>query len=510
MARNLAQFRTAYGPAAPAVGNYVNQLGPDGGAIELYRSGPPSPETRVDRVAFRASAPWPAAANGAGASLQLLDPRQDNARVANWAAVVGQSTNAPRTVVPIDATWRYWQAAENPASGWTNRVYDDSKWPTGKALLYAEDAPLPAPKNTPLTIGVMSYLFRTTFQFNGNPTGASLQLSPVVDDGAVFYLNGQAVYWLGMTQGEIPERNTPATRTTTDAIFEGPFVIPVDSLRIGENVLAVEVHQTNPGSSDVVMGVTADIIEVRRESFTPGYANSVTATLEPFPNIGLNELLAVNNTGLTDNAGDRDPWIELANYGPTPVGLDGWYLSSSYSNLARWPFPTGAALAGGQFRLIWADAEPAENTTAAWHTNFRLAATSGVVVLSRLQNGEPAVVDFLEYAGLPADNSFGFPAPRLVDSTPSVLANPTPGAANGLPPAPAPVITALQIGVDHEVTLRWTATAGRTYRVEAKAALDDTTWTVLGTVTATGAEALFTDTKTTDQAIRFYRVALLP
>jgi hypothetical protein len=49
-----------------------------------------------------------------------------------------------------------------------------------------------------------------------------------------------------------PRRDTAANRTVSDAILEGPFTVAVDNLRAGENVLAVEVHQTSSGSSDIV------------------------------------------------------------------------------------------------------------------------------------------------------------------------------------------------------------------------------------------------------------------
>ena len=102
---------------------------------------------------------------------------------------------------------------------------------------------------------------------------------------AVFILKvplGQEIfYWLGMAYGEIPARDTASTRTVSDAIGEGPVVVVVTNLYAGENVLAVEVHQTNPGSSDVVFGMAADVIEVRREMYTPGYANSVRPTSAP-------------------------------------------------------------------------------------------------------------------------------------------------------------------------------------------------------------------------------------
>ncbi|MCX8109571.1 MAG: lamin tail domain-containing protein [Verrucomicrobiae bacterium] len=506
VARDLAKFTSTYGARTNALGNYVHEIGSDGGVIELYRSQTPSPETLVDRVAFRASLPWPTVANGGGASLQLIDPRQDNSRVANWAAVASSTTNPPVNVIPIDATWRYWQQETDPAAGWTNNVYDDSAWPAGKALLYVETADLPAPKNTPLTLGRMSYYFRTKFRFDGYPTGASLQLRTVIDDGAVFYLNGKPVYWLGMAEGVIPERGTAATRTVGDATYEGPFIIPVDNLLLGENVLAVEVHQANINSSDIVFGAVVDVIEGVRPRFTPGFQNSVVAVLEPFPNVWINEVLPLNRTGITDNAGECEPWIELVNEGSSVASLEGWFLSDSFTTLGRWAFPAGSTLAPGTFKVVWADGEPGESTSAHWHTNFRLGGSSGVVVLSRTQGGQPAVVDFLEYSGVPADKSIGYLSSPSVGGRAEVLPMPTPGAAN-VYQAP-PRFSSILVEGSGAVRIAWTAVIGKVYQVESKSDLGAGSWTVLGRVTATGAEAAFLDQTPVD-AVRFYRVVML-
>jgi hypothetical protein len=154
VAKHRTFFQSTYGTAAPVLGDYVDQLGPDGGTIELRRPVTGGEEV-LDRVPFASRAPWPAAANGTGPSLQLLDPRQDNSRVANWAAVAGVTTNAPRNVVALDATCRYWQDAADPTAGWTELAYNDQAWPSGKALLFVEGAELPGPKNTPLVLGQM-------------------------------------------------------------------------------------------------------------------------------------------------------------------------------------------------------------------------------------------------------------------------------------------------------------------------------------------------------------------
>ena len=43
----------------------------------------------VNRITFAPDAPWPPSSNGLGASLQLIDPAQDNRRVSNWSDGAG-------------------------------------------------------------------------------------------------------------------------------------------------------------------------------------------------------------------------------------------------------------------------------------------------------------------------------------------------------------------------------------------------------------------------------------
>src|SRR6185436_10319361 len=51
--------------------------------------------------------------------------------------------------------------------------------------------------------------------------------------------------------------------------------------------------------------------------------------------------------------------------------------------------------------------EPNESSGANLHTNFRLSPTNGSVVLSRLVAGTPQILDYLNYAGVAGDRSFG-------------------------------------------------------------------------------------------------------
>lgn len=426
IARNSAALRAAFPTATNVVGN-AELAFPDSGAdrVRLERPRDSGWEV-VDEVSFLRSAPWPDIAATPGASLQLIDPTQDNRRVLNWAAVSGSTTNPPRNVMTFTNSWRYRQ--DGPAAAdWKSPAFSDADWLAGRGLLYVEEAALPAPKNTPMvrTEGRMTYYFRGRFVFEGNPDGASLVLRTVLDDACVLYLNGQEIFRLGINAGVVVNDGTAADRVVSDATLEGPFNIPATNLVVGENVLAAEVHQNNGTSSDLVWGASVDVLEVKRDLATPGYANSVRRSLPPIPDLWISKVLPRNTSGIVDNVGDRDPWLEIHNAGSGIVDLSGQGLTDNLGMPMRWTFPNGASIGPGAFAIIWADGEVSEATAGSWHTGFSLAYPRGFVALMRNQNGTPAVLDYVNYDVSAADQSYG-----ILDSQNPVL--------HGLLPAPSP------------------------------------------------------------------------
>ncbi len=157
--------------------------------------------------------------------------------------------------------WRFNQSSVDPGATWTATNYNDSVWSQGRALLYVEDATLSAPKNTLLTIGRTTYYFRTRFNITNAVTpgaSATLRIGALLDDGAVFYLNGRELIRPGMAAGAVAY-GTFANRTVGDAAYE-EFEVTVTNLVAGTNVFAAEVHQINAGSSDVVFGAALDVL----------------------------------------------------------------------------------------------------------------------------------------------------------------------------------------------------------------------------------------------------------
>jgi len=177
---------------------------------------------------------------------------------------------------------------------------------------------------------------------------------------------------------------------------------------------------------------------------TPGAVNSTRGTQAPFPPLWLNEVLPQNLAGLTDSAGDRDPWIELYNSGASAVSLAGFFLSDDSSTLGKWPFPAGASIGAGQRIVIWLDGEPGESTATEWHTSFRPRIPGLRISLSTLRGSTLTALDFLanrdalSFETVPAGWSYGsYPDGQGVYR--EAFSKPTPAAPNELGGAGVPV-----------------------------------------------------------------------
>ncbi|MCB0712008.1 MAG: lamin tail domain-containing protein [Ignavibacteriae bacterium] len=93
---------------------------------------------------------------------------------------------------------------------------------------------------------------------------------------------------------------------------------------------------------------------------------------EQIGKVVINEMLARNQTVVTDPSGEYDPWIELYNNFDKPRDLSGWYLTDSKSNLTRWKFPEGTTIAGNDYLIIWVDGDEGQE---GLHTNFTMPAS---------------------------------------------------------------------------------------------------------------------------------------
>ena len=173
-------------------------------------------------------------------------------------SVVGQTNPPPDddgTTLPLinaGATWRYFDEGSGVDPGWREPGFDDSQWDSGPAQLGygdGDEATVVSFGPDPTQKHITTY-FRRAFELAEAGQVARLDLRLLRDDGAVVYLNGQEVVRDNMPAGLV----SPATLAAAANAEENDFheiVVGPTFLVSGRNVVAVEVHQSNPASSDL-------------------------------------------------------------------------------------------------------------------------------------------------------------------------------------------------------------------------------------------------------------------
>jgi len=172
--------------------------------------------------------------------------------------VLRPSTLPARSVFEIgNATvWKYVDEGKEPDAAWRGLDFDDSQWKSGKGPIGYGRTGL----GTEVGFGsdkahkYITTWFRHTFDCPKLKPGERLALVYCVDDGAVFYLNGQEICRDNMPAGPLTaDTLAPTAVGTADEGFYLRMPVPVAALRPGRNVLAVEVHQCSANSHDLFL-----------------------------------------------------------------------------------------------------------------------------------------------------------------------------------------------------------------------------------------------------------------
>ena len=191
------------------------------------------------------------------------------------------------TLIANGATWRYSDKGTTPTSqtvgatvyNWTNLGYDDSSptsWSAGPSELGygdGDEQTVVTAKPPSTTANYITTYFRRTFTNPAILTHYRYKVRYIRDDGIVLYLNGIEIRRDGMPDGIITN-STPATLTVGNADESTwyEFYVPNGAVRQGNNVLAAEIHQVGPGSSDI--SFNAELI---------GEINTNTLVTSPLP-----------------------------------------------------------------------------------------------------------------------------------------------------------------------------------------------------------------------------------
>ncbi len=193
-------------------------------------------------------------------TLDGSDPRLPGGSLNPQALEYASGEPIQQTILPRGSQWKYFDTGTDPGIDWMNAGYDDTGWAAGHAELGYGDGGTEVTQvgyidTDPETNGDQknaATYFRKTLNLTNVSSISSLTLRLRRDDGAIVYINGQEVRRDNMNPGPASYL-TWANATVGGANESTYFDSSVDPTVLieGDNLIAVEVHQTHATSSDI-------------------------------------------------------------------------------------------------------------------------------------------------------------------------------------------------------------------------------------------------------------------
>jgi len=284
-------------------------------------------------------------------------------------------TALPGTVlVSRGSDWEYLDDGSDPADTWRTGT---GSWPVGTAEFgYGDGDEVTTVRcgdTADCTLNQVTTYFRKSFQVTDVAAIASLRVQLIRDDGAVIYLNGVELARSNMPEGAVTSQTLAFDSEITEITWQ-ELTASAASLRNGNNVLAVEIHQWSNTSSDISFDLELVAVQgaktvgssetrgmtysgpitlvasttVKARTFANGVWSALaeaTFTVPTASPLVLNELMADNTSTLADpdESDAYEDWIEIFNPGTSDVDMGGMYLTDDASDPTRYPIPNGAA-----------------------------------------------------------------------------------------------------------------------------------------------------------------------
>lgn len=171
----------------------------------------------------------------------------------NVSVVAGSVSNV--TLVSTGTVWKYFDLGTDLGTAWRSPGFNDATWASGPAPLgYGDGDEATTNRFGPdANNKFITTYYRRAFNVSGATAFTALNLRVLRDDGVVIYLNGAELFRDGMPGGPIAF-NTLANITVVGGDESTNFfggTVNASLLVEGVNVLAVEIHQVLPTSSDI-------------------------------------------------------------------------------------------------------------------------------------------------------------------------------------------------------------------------------------------------------------------
>jgi hypothetical protein len=447
-----------------------------------------------------------------------------------WVVVVNPHSQGVTnvTLISTGAVWKYLDLGVDPGPTWRENGFDDSSWSSGPAQLGYGDGD----EQTVVSFGPNSSqkypttYFRTAFNARGRTNALAVHLRVLRDDGVVVYLNGLELFRDNLPAGTISNGTYAVAAIADDE--EGILLsvsFPGMTLLPGTNVVAVEMHQNSPTSSDLSFN-----LELKAELM----ASAPELSAQQDRTIAELTLLTVTNTATDMDTPNQ--WLDYqllaapAGMQIDSQGIISWIPTETQgpgTNLITTVVSDGLASATNTFQVIVSEVNAAPVLPAVLNLTVDEAV---LMVVTNAATDQDWPANLLSYELIAAPAGAVVDGMGLVSWTPSNTHGPSTNRIatvvrdNGLPPLSTtnhfdvivrdsvvlPFAIQSIIRVNGEIQLTWEATPGRQYRLQYKDSLTEPEWLDLGAVIQAQANVVTITNVSAVGPFRFYRVQLLP
>lgn len=348
---------------------------------------------------------------------QLFGPIQLRAatpvgyRFVGWRSANGGGSTNEMQILERGSEWSYYDQGSLDNENWYAENYGAGTWSVGQAPFgFSNNAGVQGQFKTTLNYGNDPQNKRPTYYFRKSITlekapdaNQDFTLNFSVDDGCVVYVNGQEAGRNNMPSGTV-SYNTYSSAYAGTQPNDGNIVIKGRFFKKGQNIIAVEVHNSSASSTDLYWDANlssaqagtstsqASIVSTDSIYNLPATGDyELTAVFEPIPAaeqenlapIRINEVSAANSVFVNEYY-KRNDWLELYNTTDQDIDLAGMYLTDNLGNPQKYQIPAATAgvstiIPAKGYKVIWCDRM---NNNTQLHANFKLAAEGGDVMIS--------------------------------------------------------------------------------------------------------------------------------
>ena len=274
------------------------------------------------------------------------------------------------TIVQSSDYWNYEIGSFNLDDDWNTLNYNDQSWNTGPGGIGYGDND----DNTIISSNTLSLYMRKNFVIQDINDLSHLILHADYDDGFIAYLNGTEIMRSNNFNTFFPTFNTTTNNNHEAVLYSGgvpesklfSFEDFSDILVQGDNVLAIQVHNSSTTSSDLSSNffLSAGIISNQNN-----YQNLPSWFTQPVINMHSNFKLSNGETIVISNtAGSISDSITIPNslfngisYGRSPDGNNNWCFFDQ---------PTPNVNNSNSWCYDGIESQPEIITASGWYTNL--------------------------------------------------------------------------------------------------------------------------------------------